>query len=51
MSLNKKCIKKCKLNNKNICIGCGRTIEEIVSAGNKAKKLLKNNLKININEE
>lgn len=23
------CIKKCKLNSQNICMGCGRTIEMI----------------------
>lgn len=34
----KKCIKKCKLNKDNICIGCNRTIEEIIDAGNRVRK-------------
>jgi len=27
------CIGTCTLNEKQICIGCGRTIEEIIKAG------------------
>lgn len=35
----KKCQKKCKLDQDTlICLGCGRTLMEIVSAGNAAAK-------------
>jgi predicted Fe-S protein YdhL (DUF1289 family) len=31
----KKCQKKCKLDqNKLVCLGCGRTLQEIIDAGN-----------------
>jgi predicted Fe-S protein YdhL (DUF1289 family) len=35
----KKCQKKCKLNQyTQICEGCGRTLQEIVNAGNEYKR-------------
>ena len=35
----KKCQKKCKLDQETfICLGCGRTLMEIVDAGNAAKE-------------
>lgn len=34
-----KCQKKCKLDkDTSICLGCNRTIEEIIDAGNKARE-------------
>jgi predicted Fe-S protein YdhL (DUF1289 family) len=27
------CIGVCKLNPDNVCVGCGRTIDEIIKAG------------------
>jgi uncharacterized protein len=29
------CVGVCRLDASNVCIGCGRTIEEIISAGTK----------------
>lgn len=35
---DKVCQRKCKLDRStNICLGCGRTLEEIIDAGNNAK--------------
>jgi predicted Fe-S protein YdhL (DUF1289 family) len=35
----KKCQKKCKLDqNKLVCLGCGRTLQEIIDAGNAQAK-------------
>jgi predicted Fe-S protein YdhL (DUF1289 family) len=35
----KKCQKKCKLDqNDLVCIGCGRTLQEIIDAGNAQAK-------------
>jgi len=31
--VNSPCVNKCELNEHKVCIGCGRTIEEIVRAG------------------
>ena len=36
--MGKKCIKQCSLDERNICIGCKRTLSEIVEAGNNNKK-------------
>jgi len=34
-----KCVKQCKLNvTKNICLGCGRTFEELKQAYEESKK-------------
>ena len=32
MQSNSPCVGVCKLNDKNVCIGCNRTIEEIKQA-------------------
>jgi len=35
----KKCQKKCKLNDLTlVCEGCGRTLQEIIDAGNEYKR-------------
>jgi len=38
-----KCIKQCKLSEDNICIGCKRTLHEIVEAGKQNKRNRLNN--------
>ncbi|HAI39634.1 MAG TPA: DUF1289 domain-containing protein [Maribacter sp.] len=43
--MSKTCVGICKLNKNKICIGCGRTIDEIIKKGldenKKKKKILK----------
>ncbi len=33
MSVNSPCVRNCCLDKKDVCLGCGRTIEEIVRWG------------------
>ncbi len=49
MAINSPCVRNCCLDKQDVCLGCGRTIKEIIRWGdasdNQKKKILTNSKK------